>query len=64
MERGTGWGFQTPMTLPPPPPLLFLFSTETEVRLYEARGAESGSHAEGEILLICVEFYYFKLFGS
>lgn len=46
-------------TSPPPVPVL-----RSEPRLSGAGGAESGGRTEGEILLICVEFYYFQLFGS
>ena len=48
-----------PSTSPPPIPVL-----HSEPRLSGAGGAESGGRTEGEILLICVEFYYFQLFGS
>ena len=68
-ERGTGWGAANP---PWSPPLSFSLSTSpppvpvlrSEPRLSGAGGAESGGRTEGEILLICVEFYYFQLFGS
>ncbi len=55
-------GLQTPVIHPPNPPLVPVLHSEP--RLSGPRGAESGDRAEGEILLICVEFYYFQLFGS
>lgn len=53
---------------PPPPPTPTSSRScslvRAKPRLSGAEGAESGCRAEGGILLICVEFYYFKLFGS